>query len=332
MRKKVLISHKIPDEPLKKLEEDFELIWPDSIAFSREEILAIIPSCDVVIGVFGNPLDTELINAGLRLKLIANYGAGVDNIDVETATNAGIVVTNTPDAVTEPTAELAMGLIVDVARRISEFDRALRKKLINDWGVLNNWGTSLKGKTLGIIGLGAIGKALARRALAFGMKIIYHNRNKLDPAVEERFEAKYTDLENLLRNSDFVSLNVPLTSETKGMISSSELKLMKPDAFLINTSRGTVVRQDALIEALSKKEIAGAALDVFANEPEVPEALLKMPNVVVVPHIGSATTEARNDMSRHLAEIITDFFQGMKGLPVVNPGVWDSKNLRISKI
>lgn len=328
MKKKILISHRIPEEPLKILESDFELIWPDNDTFSNEELSALIPECEVVVSVFGNPLDSRLIDAASKLKLIANYGAGTDNIDVEKATQLGIVVTNTPDTVTEPTAELAMGLIIDVARRISEFDRGLRAKKITDWGVLQNWGTTLRDKTLGIVGLGAIGKALAKRALAFGMKIIYHNRHKLAPRIEEQYEARYTDLENLLRNADFVSLNVPLTPETKSLISYPEIKLMKPSAFLINTSRGAVINQEALTEALKKKEIAGAALDVFTNEPNVPDELIYMDNVVLVPHVGSATHETRKEMSKQVASVIADFFQGMKGLPVVNPQVWNSENLR----
>jgi glyoxylate reductase len=179
--------------------------------------------------------------------------------------------------------------------------------------------------------MGAIGRALARRAVAFGMFIIYHNRNKLDSALEAKFDAQYTDLENLLRNSDFVSLNMPLTSETIEMISFSELKLMKPSAYLINTARGNVLNQQALISAIQNREIAGAALDVFEDEPNVPDELLKMPNVVIVPHVGSATHETRNIMSKQVTNIIVDFFQNMKGLPVVNQEVWKSPDLRILK-
>ncbi len=329
MKQKILVTHQLPARPFEVLKNDYELIWPESTVFSRDDLMSYLSDCDVAVTVFGVPFDAELIESAPRLKMIANYGAGVDNIDIPVATGKGIVVTNTPDAVTEPTAELAMGLIIDVARRISEFDRGLRKGEIKDWGVLNNLGTTLSGKTLGIIGMGAIGRSLARKALAFGMKIIYHNRNKLDAATEEKFESKYTDLENLLRNADFVSLNVPLTQETHRMIGMSELMLMKSSAFLINTARGQVLDQKALIETLRKREIAGAALDVYDNEPTVPDELLKMSNVVVVPHVGSGTRETREIMSRQVAGIIQDFFQGMRGLPVVNPDVWQSSDLRI---
>jgi len=319
---KILITRRLPEPPFNELENEFEVLWPQELAFSDEEVKEHLRDSDVVVSVFGNPLKSEALESAFRLKLIANFGAGVDNIDLDLATRKGIVVTNTPDPVTEPTAELAMGLIVDVARRIAELDRGLRKKSIPRWGVMDNLSTTLQGKTLGIIGMGAIGQALARRATAFGMKIIYHNRKQLDTGIEEKYEAQYTDLESLLRNSDFVSLNMPLTTDTRGLIGMSELKLMKPSAFLVNTARGPVVDQDALIRALRNKEIAGAALDVYENEPNVPADLLEMSNVVLTPHVGTATRETREVMSRQVAGIIRDFYQGMRGLPVVNPQVW----------
>ncbi len=320
---KILITRRLPELPFKELEDEFELVWPQESAFSDEEVKEHLKDSDVVVSVFGNPLKSEALESADRLKLIANFGAGVDNIDVELATRKGIVVTNTPDPVTEPTAELAMGLMIDVARRIAELDRGLREKSISNWGVMANLSTTLQGKTLGIIGMGAIGRALARRAIAFGMKIIYHNRKQLDPGIEEKYEAKYTDRESLLRNSDFVSLNMPLTADTQGMIGMSELKSMKPSAFLVNTARGPVIDQNALIRALKNKEIAGAALDVYENEPNVPDELLEMSNVVLTPHVGTATRETREIMSRQVAGIIRDFYQGMRGLPVVNPEVWN---------
>lgn len=320
---KILITRRLPELPFKELEDEFEVVWPQESAFSDEEVKEHLMDSDVVVSVFGNPLKSEALESASRLKLIANFGAGVDNIDVDLATRKGIVVTNTPDPVTEPTAELAMGLMVDVARRIAELDRGLREKSISSWGVMDNLSTTLQGKTLGIIGMGAIGRALARRAIAFGMKIIYHNRKQLDAGIEEKYDTKYTDLESLLRNSDFVSLNMPLTADTKGMIGMPELKLMKPSAFLVNTARGPVVDQDDLILALKNKEIAGAALDVYKNEPNVPAELLEMSNVVLTPHVGTATRETREIMSRQVAGIIRDFYQGMRGIPVVNPQVWN---------
>jgi len=320
---KILMTRRLPEAPFKELENEFDVVWPQESAFSDEEVKEHLKDSDVVVSVFGNPLKSEALESASRLKLIANFGAGVDNIDLALATRQGILVTNTPDPVTEPTAELAMGLMVDVSRRIAELDRGLRKKSIPRWGVMDNLSTTLQGKTLGIIGMGAIGQALARRAIAFGMKIIYHNRKQLDVGIEEKYEAKFTDLESLLRNSDFVSLNMPLTADTKGIIGMSELKSMKPSAFLVNTARGPVVEQDALIRALRNKEIAGAALDVYENEPNIPDELLEMSNVVLTPHVGTAARETREVMSRQVAGIIRDFYQGMRGLPVVNPEVWN---------
>ncbi|PWD97577.1 NAD(P)-dependent oxidoreductase [Marinilabilia rubra] len=329
MKKKILFTHQLPFKPFSVLDEWFDFIRPQSPAFSRDDLIEYLPEADVVVSVFGNRFDSDLINTGSVLKLIANYGAGVDNIDLEEATKNGIVVTNTPDSVTEPTAELAMGLMVDIARRISELDRRLKDDNISSWGVMDNLSTTLYGKTLGIIGMGAIGRSLAKRARAFGMEIIYHNRNRVDSEIEEKLDARYTDIESLLRNSDFVSLNVPLTPDTNDLISISELKMMKSSAFLINTARGPVLNQEALIEALKNKEIAGAALDVFENEPEVPEQLKKMPNVVVSPHVGSGTYETREIMSKQVADIIKDFFDGMGGVPAVNSEVWGSSSLRV---
>jgi glyoxylate reductase len=331
MKRKILLTHQLPAEPFSLLKDDFDLFWPESGSFSEEELMKCLPEMDAVVTVFGKPFSAQMIEIATRLKIIANYGAGVDNVAMQAATDSGIVVTNTPDAVTEPTGELAMGLIIDVARRISELDRGLRDKSISDWGVLNNLSTTLQGKTLGIVGMGAIGKALARRAIAFGMKIIYHNRNKVSEVTEEKYDARFTDLESLLRNSDFVSLNIPLTPETEGMIGLSELKLMKSSAFLINTARGPVVNEKALVEALKKKEIAGAALDVYQNEPNVPVELLDMDNVVLSPHVGSATHETREIMSKQVAQTIHDFFLGLKGFSVVNAEVWNSEKLRINQ-
>jgi glyoxylate reductase len=181
------------------------------------------------------------------------------------------------------------------------------------------------------MGMGSIGRAVARRAVSFGMRVVYHNRRRLDVSLEKACQAQYTDRENLLRHSDFVSLNVPLNSETRGLIGAPELRLMKTSAFLVNTSRGQVVQQKALIEALKKKEIAGAALDVFEDEPHVPDELLGMTNVVVLPHVGGATHEARLMMSKEVAGIIGDFFAGRQGFPVINPTVWQLPQLRIQK-
>lgn len=321
MSRKVLFQFKLPMNGFDELPSEYELLVPVDDTFAADEFLMHLSTAEVLVSVFGQKVTKEMMLQAPNLKLIANYGVGYDNIDMACATELGILVTNTPNPVTEPTAELAMGLMLAVARNIAGFNHDLRLGKVPRWTVLNNLTTTLCGKTLGIIGMGAIGRALARRALSFGMNIIYHNRSRLDVAVEQKFNAIYTDLETLLRNSDFVSLNVPGSTETHHMIGASEFKIMKPNAILINTARGIVIDEQALVKALINKEIAGVGLDVFENEPSIPEELLALPNVVVTPHVGSATHETRAEMSRLVASIITRFYSGVKSIPIVNKDV-----------
>ncbi|MCU4164080.1 NAD(P)-dependent oxidoreductase [Carboxylicivirga caseinilyticus] len=309
MNKKVLVMLAVPKDEIQKVLPDWNLIYPENEKFSQEELIEKVVDCDAIITVYGNKIVNEVIDAAPNLKMIANFGAGYDNIDVAHAKSKGIIITNSPDPVTEPTAELAMGLMISVARRMAEMDRKLREKQVT-WGVMRNLSTTLVGKTLGIIGMGAIGKALARRAIASGMKVVYHNRNRVDEVIEKSFSAQYLALDELLKLSDVVSLNMPLTAETKGMIGKEELALMKSSAYLINTARGPVIDQQALIEALHSGRIAGAGLDVYENEPTVPDELLAMDNVVLIPHLGTATHETRKEMSTLVAENIKAFFNG----------------------
>ena len=297
----------VPKEEIQKVLPDWTLIYPEGEKFDRNELLEKVRDCQAIITVYGNKLDNEVIDAAPDLKMIANFGAGYDNIDLNHVASRGIVVTNSPDPVTEPTAELAMGLMISVARRMAEMDRKLRDKNVT-WGVMRNLSTTLVGKTIGIIGMGAIGKALARRAIASGMNVVYHNRNKIDELTESALNATYLSLENLLKSSDVISLNMPLTPETKNMIGEHELKQMKPSVFLINTARGPVIDQSALIKALQTGIIAGAGLDVYEDEPNVPDELLALDNVVLIPHLGTATHETRKEMSTLVAENIKAFF------------------------
>ncbi|MBS2100181.1 NAD(P)-dependent oxidoreductase [Carboxylicivirga linearis] len=309
MKKKVLVMLAVPKQEIQKVLLDWTLIYPENEKFSKEELLEKVVDCEAIITVYGHKLDNEVIDAAENLKMIANFGAGYDNIDMQHAASKGIVVTNSPDPVTEPTAELALGLMISVARRMAEMDRKLREKKVT-WGVMRNLSTTLVGKTIGIIGMGAIGKALARRAVASGMNVVYHNRNKIDEQTESELNATYLSLQNLLKTSDVISLNMPLTPETKNMIGENELKQMKPSVFLINTARGPVVDQSALIKALQMGIIAGAGLDVYEDEPNVPDELLALDNVVLMPHLGTATHETRKEMSTLVAENIKAFFNG----------------------
>lgn len=309
MKKKILITYNLPREGFAELTEHFELIFPENDSFSKAEVLERVAECDALLSMFNFVIDKEIIDAGENLKIISNFGVGFNNVDFEYARHKGVMVTNTPDPVVEPTAEMAFALMLATARRVAECDRKLRDAASGlKWGVMENLGVGLYGKTLGIVGLGRIGKSIARRAEAFGMKVVYHNRKETEAG-----NAKYcSTLDELLYVSDFVSLNVPLTDETRHLIDADALKKMKPSAILINTARGPVVDEPALADALKNRTIRAAGLDVFENEPSVCTQLLALDNVVLAPHNGTATIDARIEMSRFAARNIVNFFDGGK--------------------
>ncbi|TLX74070.1 hydroxyacid dehydrogenase [Labilibacter sediminis] len=319
MRRKIVVTYKIPDCGFNTMGKEYEIIFPQQDMISEEEINKHIGDADALVSVFGLKLHNKLIDRAKKLKLIANFGVGYDNIDIKYASEKGITVTNTPDPVTEPTAELAMGLMISVARKIAFLNQQLKLKTGLQTGVMKNLSTTLTGKTLGIIGMGAIGQALARRALAFGMNIVYCKRKKLSPEIETKYNAKKLSLEDLMKTSDVVSLNTPLTDETFHLIGSKELNCMKKSAYLINTARGSVVNQPDLIDALKNNIIAGAGLDVYENEPHIPDALLNLDNVVLTPHTGTATTETRKEMSLLVTQIIQSFFNQQLDKYIVTP-------------
>ncbi len=271
-------------------------------------LYAPFEEADILVSTFDAKVSGELIAAMPNLKLIANFGAGYNNIDLEACKVRGIRVTNTPQPVIEPTAELAFALMIDIARRVSEFDRKVRAGQAV-FGVMNNLSHSLYGKTLGILGMGRIGQALARRAKASGMQIIYHNRHKLSDEIEQKYEAKYVDFQTLLQDSDYMSLNLPYTPEVHHIIGKPELGMMKRSAYLINTARGAHVDEAALIEALKSGIIAGAALDVYEHEPAVSSELLTLPNVVLSPHTGTGTWEGRIAMCENVTDNILAFVE-----------------------
>ncbi len=316
--KKILVMHKIPTCGFDELEADFEVIFPMGDKFTEEELEKHIADTYAIVSIFGHKLTQQIIEKAVNLKLIANFGVGYDNIDIPYVTSKGIVVTNTPDPVTEPTAELAMGLMVALSRKIGYLNNQLRKPEGVVTGVMKNLSTTLTGKTLGIIGMGAIGQALARRAKAFGMHIIYYNRKRLSPQIEADYQADRYELSELLKKADVVSLNCPLTPETHHLIGENEFKLMKDSAYIINTARGPVINEKELIKALGDKQIAGAGLDVYENEPHIPNQLLAMDHVVLTPHTGTATLETREEMSRLVSEIIRNFFNGTLNNYIVN--------------
>ncbi len=316
---RVLVSTRLLSDGFLELKEHFEVVFPENECFTKAEVIEQISSFDAFIPTFQFKVDKDVIDAAKgNVKIIANYGVGYNNIDVAYAANQGIVVTNTPDPVIEPTAELAFALMLAVARRVAECDRKLRVADGLKWGVLENLGQTLYGKTLGIIGMGRIGQSLARRALASGMKIIYCNRIRLPSDVETLYQAQRLELDDLLTVSDVVSLHTPLSDETCHLINRNRLQRMKPTAILVNTARGLVVDEIALVEALQSGWIYGAALDVYEFEPHINSELLGLDNVVLAPHNGTATVEARNEMSRFAAQNIIRFFAGRTDITRVN--------------
>ena len=286
--------------------------------FTRLEghtLYAPLAEAEVLVSTFDKPVTREMIVSAPHLKLVTNFGVGFNNIDLEACRERGIRVTNTPQPVIEPTAELAFALMHDVARRTAEFDRKLREGKAEPFGVMNNLSHSLYGKTLGIIGMGRIGQALARRALASGMTVIYHNRrpipeSRLATGIWHPEAITYVSQEELLQTADFVSLNLPYTPEVKHLIGEKELQMMKPTAYLINTARGAHVNEEALVEALKQGEIAGAAMDVYEHEPEIHPELLQLDNVVLSPHTGTGTWEGRIAMCENVCDNILAWKKG----------------------
>lgn len=296
---KIAFTTILPKEGFEALKEH-ELLRPGYLS----------PEAQVLVATFDKPVTREMIAAMPQLQLIANFGVGFNNIDLVACQERGIRVTNTPNPVIEPTAELAFCLMHAVARRTAELDRKVRLGTAEPFGVMNNLGRALFGKTLGIIGMGRIGQALARRAIASGMRVIYHNRHRLPQEVEDRYSAIYVAKEDLLRMADFVSLNLPYTPDTKHIIGAEELQMMKPTAFLINTARGAHVDEAALVKALQKGTIAGAAMDVYEFEPKISEGLKQLDNVVLSPHVGTGTWEDRLIMCHNVCDNIIAFEKG----------------------
>ena len=288
----------------------FTTILPDEgfARLSGHTLYAPLEEAEVLISTFDKPVTREMIDHAPNLQLVTNFGVGFNNIDLNACRERGIRVTNTPQPVIEPTAELAFALMHDVARRTAEFDRKLRLGQAEPFGVMNNLSHSLYGKTLGIIGMGRIGQALARRALAAGMTIIYHNRRPIaDTQSPIADQVRYVSKEELLQTADFVSLNLPYTPEVKHLIGDKELKMMKNSAYLINTARGAHVCEEALVQALKNGEIAGAAMDVYEHEPQIHPELLKLDNVVLSPHTGTGTWEGRIAMCENVCDNILAF-------------------------
>jgi glyoxylate reductase len=311
---KVAVTRKLPELVEARMRELFDVTLNlADTPMTREQLAAAMRTATVLVPTVTDRIDKALLSlAGPQLKLIANYGTGVDNIDLETARNRGIIVTNTPGILTEDTADMTMALILAVPRRLAEGAHYLQHG--REWpGWSPTWmlGHRIWGKKLGIIGMGRIGRAVARRAKAFGLSINYHNRRRVPGAVEEELGATYWEsLDQMLANMDIISVNCPHTPATFHLLSARRLKLMKPTAYIVNTARGEVIDENALARMVEASEIAGAGLDVFENEPAINPKLLKNNKVVVLPHLGSATIEGRLDMGEKVIINIRTFLDG----------------------
>ncbi len=316
---KVLVTREIPEKGLDMLRARYEtVINPEDRVMTKEEILADIGDADALLCLLTDRIDAEIIVAAPNLRVISNYAVGYNNIDIGHATEKGIAVTNTPGVLTETTADLAWALLMAVARRIPESDVFMRQGRFRGWAPMLMLGSDVHGKTLGIIGMGDIGTAVARRAKGFGMRVLYHNR-KRRPEMEKETGAEYVPLEELMRESDYITLHVPLTPETRNMLSTEMLELMKPSAYLVNTARGEAIDEKHLIEMLRSGRIRGAALDVFQGEPlNVNPELYELNNVVLAPHIGSASLETRNEMAVMAAQAVIDVLEGKRPENLVN--------------
>jgi glyoxylate reductase len=324
MKPRVLITRLLPEPALDLVQQTCEVQYyaMDQHLPSAELRRAISDKRGVICQITDR-LDAEVLALGTSLKVVANVAVGYDNIDVRAATGRGIVVTNTPDVLTETSADLAWGLLYSIARRIPEGDRFVRAGKWQEWKLMLMLGHDVYGQTLGIVGMGRIGREMARRAQGCHMRILYHNRQRVDPALEAELGATWVELPDLLQQADFVTLHVPLSATTTHFMGAPELRLMKPTAYLINTARGAVVDEVALIRALQERWIAGAALDVYEHEPEVPQALKELDNVVLVPHIGSASVATRRRMALMAAENLLAVLRGEQPPHAVNPEVYD---------
>ena len=308
-RLKVVLTRRLPDAVETRMRElfDAELNLKD-VPFDRAALEAAVQRADVLVPTITDEIDASLIaGAGEQLKMIANFGAGVDHIDIDAAVARQIIVTNTPGVLTEDTADLAMSLILAVSRRIVEGAQVIAEGRFEGWTPTWMCGRKLWGKRLGIVGMGRIGQALARRAKAFGMQVHYHNRKAVSPRIEEELGATYwDDLDQMLARMDVISLNCPATKDTHHLLNAERLARLQPHANLINTARGELIDEAALSGVVARRGLAGVGLDVFENEPAIHPGLIGHPNVVLLPHLGSATLEARQDMGdRVIANVMT---------------------------
>jgi glyoxylate reductase len=296
---KVVVTGKIPAGGLARLKAEHDVVaWESDVAISRTELLSMVAGADAIVSLLTEKIDDELLDAaGAQLQSVSNVAVGYNNIDVPACEKRGVLVTNTPGVLTEATADIAMSLILMATRRLGEGERVIRSQEPWQWGMFYMLGMGLQGRQLGVVGMGQIGIATARRAKAFGMNIAYTRRSPLEGHVIEELDAKFMTMDELIESSDVLSLHCPYSPATHHLISENQFARMKNSAYLINTARGPIVNEQALVDALKSGEIAGAGLDVFENEPAVNPGLLELDNAVLIPHLGSATVETRAAMA-----------------------------------
>jgi len=313
MKTNIILTRRLPDTVETRMRELFNATLNQTDEpFTQEQLIQAVKTADVLVPTVTDSLSASVIEqAGPQLRLIASFGTGVDHIDVKAAREKGITVTNTPGVLSEDTADVAMSLILAVPRRIVQGDIKVRSGQWDGWSPTGMLGHRINGKRLGIIGMGSIGQAIARRAKAFGMSIHYHNRKAVHPSIEAELEATYWEtIEQMLPRVDIISINCPSTPATHHLLNKERLSLLSPHSYLVNTGRGDVIDEIALIELLKENKIAGAGLDVYEHEPVVSSALIELPNVVLLPHIGSATIEGRHAMGDKVIINIQTFLDG----------------------
>jgi glyoxylate reductase len=326
-RSRVLVTRRLPPKPMELIAERFDAdVWDGDGAMPRDQLLARIKGKVGAITLLTEKVDGELLDAaGPQLQVVANYAVGFDNIDVDECTRRGVLATNTPEVLSETTADTAWALLMAAARRIAEGDRFLRSRTPWIWGPEMMLGQDVHGKVLGIVGFGRIGQAVARRAKGFGMSVLYYDVFRPSSDVERELSAEYRDLDQLLAEADLISIHVALTPETRHLFGPEQFRKMKPTAVLVNTSRGPVIDEGALAEALRSGELFAAGLDVFEEEPEVHPGLLELDNAVIIPHLGSATVETRDAMGMLAVENLTAALEGRRPPTLLNPDVWDQR-------
>ncbi len=313
---RVVVTRPIIEEGLALLRERYDVQVLNPVdTLDEEGLIAVAREADALISMLSDPLTARVFAACPKLRVVAQYAVGYDNIDLEAARARGIVVTHTPDVLTDATADFTWALLLTLIRNVRQADRYVREGRFKRWETQLLLGHDLHGKTLGIVGLGRIGSAVARRALGFGMHVVYYNRRPANPTVERQSCARYVSFDELLAVSDVVSIHCPLNSESYHLFNRAAFAKMKPTAILVNTARGPIVDEAALVEALAQGQIAGAALDVFEQEPNVHPGLLESDRVVLAPHLGSATVEARAAMARMCAEAVVAVLEGAEKIP-----------------